>query len=115
MTLIAAIQAIVYAFCFETDLSQWKLGSGIRLLIALYTGIVATGLVNIATSWCVPNRGPLLASIFYPLCPVLVAFASSLLLQEHLYLGRSTRSTTAVQWRPPVQLTTLRTIRNVPD
>ena len=54
----------------------------------LWQGIVATGLVNIATSWCVRKRGPLFASVFNPLCLVLVAFASSLLLQEHLYLGR---------------------------
>ncbi|KAG5040615.1 hypothetical protein JHK85_013091 [Glycine max] len=87
MTLMAAIQGAVYALCFETEWSQWKLGSGIRLLTALYTGIVATGLVNIATSWCVRKRGPLFASVFNPLCLVLVAFASSLLLQEHLYLG----------------------------
>ncbi|KAL5184325.1 WAT1-related protein [Glycine soja] len=107
MTLMAAIQATVYAFCFETDLSQWKLGSGIRLLTTLYTGIVAIGLVNIATSWCVRNRGPLFASIFYPFCLVLVTFASFLLLEEHLYLGRSTAT---VQWRLPVQLTTLRNL-----
>lgn len=87
MTLMTAIQGAVYALCFETEWSQWKLGSGIRLLTALYTGIVATGLVNIATSWCVRKRGPLFASVFNPLCLVLVAFASSLLLQEHLYLG----------------------------
>ncbi|KAH1198050.1 WAT1-related protein [Glycine max] len=94
MTLMATIQATVYAFCFETDLSQWKLGSSIKLLTTLYMtkilwqGIVATGLVNIATSWCVRNRGPLFASIFYPFCLVLMTFASSLLLEEHLYLGR---------------------------
>jgi len=37
MTLMAAIQGAVYALCFETEWSQWKLGSGIRLLTALYT------------------------------------------------------------------------------
>ncbi|KAL5127549.1 WAT1-related protein [Glycine soja] len=110
MTLMAAIQATTYAFYFETDLSQRKLGSGIRLLTTLYMGIVATGFVNIATSWCVRNRGPLFASIFYPFCLVVVAFASSLLFEEHLYLGRSTKSTTTVQWRPPAQLTTLRNL-----
>ncbi|KAG5154764.1 hypothetical protein JHK82_012733 [Glycine max] len=34
---MAAIQGAVYALCFETEWSQWKLGSGIRLLTALYT------------------------------------------------------------------------------
>ncbi|KAL9297522.1 hypothetical protein ACSQ67_023418 [Phaseolus vulgaris] len=87
LNLMGAIQATVLAFCVEKDWRQWKLGLNIRLVAALFTGIVTSGFVIIATAWCVRKRGPLYASVFNPLCLVLVAIACSLLLQEQLYLG----------------------------
>ncbi|KAJ1378050.1 EamA domain [Sesbania bispinosa] len=87
MSLMGAIQATVFALCVEKNWSQWRLGWSIRLLVAVYSGIVSSGLVIIITSWCVQMRGPLFASIFNPLCLVVVAIAGSLLLDEKLYVG----------------------------
>ncbi|QCE12946.1 WAT1-related protein At1g25270-like [Vigna unguiculata] len=87
MNLMGALQATALALCVDKDRSQWKLGLDIRLLTALFTGIVSSGFAIIATAWCVRKRGPLYASVFNPLCLVLVAIAASLLLQEQLYLG----------------------------
>ncbi|KAK7374920.1 hypothetical protein VNO80_08363 [Phaseolus coccineus] len=87
LNLMGAIQATVLAFCVEKEWRQWKLGLNIRLVAAVFTGIVTSGFVIIATAWCVRKRGPLYASVFNPLCLVLVAIASSLLLQEQLYIG----------------------------
>ncbi|KAM1060816.1 hypothetical protein ACFX2B_025155 [Malus domestica] len=87
MSLMASIQSVVFALCKERDWNQWKLGWDIRLLAALYTGVVTTGLVVTLTAWCVRMRGPLFVSIFNPLCLLLIAFAAPLLLNEKLYLG----------------------------
>ncbi|KAJ1402301.1 EamA domain [Sesbania bispinosa] len=87
MTLMGAIQATAYALCVEKDWSQWRLGWSIRLLASVYSGIVVSGIVIIITAWCVQMRGPLFASIFNPLCLVVVAVAGSMLLDEKLYVG----------------------------
>lgn len=87
MSLMAAVQATVFALCVEKDWSQWRLGCNIRLLTAAYSGIVASGVMIIVIAWCVRMRGPLYASIFNPLMLVLVAIAGSLMLDENLYIG----------------------------
>ncbi|XP_050881618.1 WAT1-related protein At1g68170 isoform X2 [Lathyrus oleraceus] len=87
MSTMGAIQATGFALCFEKDWSQWKLGWNIRLLAVAYSGIVASGLVVIVTSWCIKMRGPLFASVFNPLMLLFVTIVASLMLDEKLYLG----------------------------
>ncbi|XP_058752266.1 WAT1-related protein At1g25270-like [Vicia villosa] len=87
MNLMGATQATIFALCMEKDWSQWRLGWSIRLLTAVYSGVVVSGLMIVIIAWCVGMRGPLYASIFNPLMLVLVAIAGSLMLDENLYLG----------------------------
>ncbi|XP_045817799.1 WAT1-related protein At1g68170-like [Trifolium pratense] len=87
MSFWASLISIVFALCFERDLSEWKLGWNIRLITVAYAGIVVSGVMIAVTSWCVHMRGPLFASIFNPLMLVIVALASCTMLNEKLYLG----------------------------
>ncbi|KAI9087217.1 hypothetical protein K1719_030852 [Acacia pycnantha] len=87
MSTMGAIQATVFALCIDRDWSQWRLHWNVRLLTAVYSGVVASGIMVIVISWCVRMRGPLYASVFNPLVLVLVAIAGSLMLDENLYLG----------------------------
>ncbi|KAK4271103.1 hypothetical protein QN277_019843 [Acacia crassicarpa] len=87
MSTMGAIQATVFALCIDRDWSQWRLHCNVRLLTAVYSGVVASGIMVIVISWCVRMRGPLYASVFNPLMLVLVAIAGSLMLDENLYLG----------------------------
>ncbi|XP_057419482.1 WAT1-related protein At1g25270-like isoform X2 [Lotus japonicus] len=87
MTLMAAIQCTVFALWVEKDWSQWKLGWSLRLLTATYSGIMSSGVVYVATAWCVRVRGPMFASVFNPLTLIIVAIGSSLVLNEKIYLG----------------------------
>ncbi|XP_024638751.1 WAT1-related protein At1g68170 isoform X1 [Medicago truncatula] len=87
MSTMGAIQAIVFAICVDRDLTQWKLGYNIRLLMVAYSGIVISGIATIVIAWCIKMRGPLFASVFYPLQLLLVAVSAYLLLDEKLYLG----------------------------
>ncbi|KAK2393144.1 WAT1-related protein [Trifolium repens] len=87
MSTMGAIQATAFGLCVERDWSQWKLGWNIRLLAVAYSGIVASGLVVIVTSWCIKMRGPLFASVFNPLMLLFVTIVASMTLDENLYLG----------------------------
>ncbi|KAJ9160031.1 hypothetical protein P3X46_025472 [Hevea brasiliensis] len=87
MSLMASIQATIYAICMEKNWSAWKLGWNIRLLTAAYAGMVVAGLMITLVIWCVRKRGPLFVSIFNPLMLVCTAFAGSLLLNESLHVG----------------------------
>ncbi|KAE8810528.1 Auxin-induced protein 5NG4 [Hordeum vulgare] len=87
MCAMSALQSAAFALCFDRDLLQWHLSSGVRLLAVLYTGVVASGVMLVVLSWCVKRRGPLFASVFNPMMLVVVAVLSSLLLGEELHLG----------------------------
>ncbi|XP_015943168.1 WAT1-related protein At1g68170 [Arachis duranensis] len=87
MSLWAAILSTAFALSVENDWSQWRLGWNIRLLTVAYSGMVVSGMMVAVISWCVRMRGPLFASVFSPLLLVIVAVASSTVLNEKLYLG----------------------------
>ncbi|WJX93163.1 hypothetical protein P8452_74723 [Trifolium repens] len=50
-------------------------------------GIVSSGISIIIVAWCIKMRGPLFASVFYPLQLLLIAVSAYLMLDEKLYLG----------------------------
>lgn len=87
MSIMGAIQSVIYALCTEKDWSQWKLGWNIKLLTVAYAGILASGMMYMIISWCVRMRGPLYVSVFNPLLLVMVALAGAIFLEEKLYLG----------------------------
>uniref|UniRef100_A0A7N0TWT7 EamA domain-containing protein n=1 Tax=Kalanchoe fedtschenkoi TaxID=63787 RepID=A0A7N0TWT7_KALFE len=87
LSVMAAVQATVFALCTERDWSQWRLGFNIRLFTVLYSGSFVSGMMMSVIAWCVRMRGPLFVSVFNPLLLVIVALASSLLLNERLNVG----------------------------
>ncbi|KAL5214848.1 hypothetical protein ABZP36_004000 [Zizania latifolia] len=87
MCVMSGAQSAAFALCFDRDAAQWRLGLDIRLMSALYSGVLASGVMLVVLSWCVKRRGPLFASVFNPLMLVVVAVLGSLLLAEKLHLG----------------------------
>ncbi|CAI8617844.1 unnamed protein product [Vicia faba] len=87
ISIMGAVQATAIALCVENDWNQWKLGNNLSILAVIYPGIVTSGLVVVATAWCIKMRGPLFASIFSPLQLFLVVIAAYFMLDEKLYLG----------------------------
>ncbi|XP_050211995.1 WAT1-related protein At1g68170-like [Mercurialis annua] len=87
MTIMAAIQQVIFTLCIERDWSQWKLGWNIRLFATAFAGIVAHGMMVTLMIWCVRLKGPLYTSAFYPLMLLFTALAGSLLLDETLHVG----------------------------
>ncbi|KAJ4827759.1 hypothetical protein Tsubulata_020858, partial [Turnera subulata] len=87
MSSMGAIQATLYAICFDRKWSDWKLGWSDRLIYALYLGVFASGLNIAVMAWCISKRGPLFAAIFNPLMLLVVALSGSLVFNEKLHLG----------------------------
>ncbi|PWA89704.1 nodulin MtN21 /EamA-like transporter family protein [Artemisia annua] len=84
---MGGVQALVYGLYTERHWGDWKLGWNFRLLTAVYTGVLASGLMFTLIAWCVQMRGPLFVSAFSPLMLVVVAIAGSFVLNESLHLG----------------------------
>ncbi|KAK4281398.1 hypothetical protein QN277_012897 [Acacia crassicarpa] len=68
--------------------SVWSLHWDRKLLAAVYSGIVCSGLTYYIQGVVMKARGPVFITAFTPLCMVIVAVMGSFILFEQLYLGR---------------------------
>ncbi|CAI0551780.1 unnamed protein product [Linum tenue] len=66
----------------------WALGWDTKLLAAVYSGVVCSGLLFYIQGIVMRERGPVFVTAFNPLCMVLVAIMSSIFLDEEMFLGR---------------------------
>ncbi|CAH2038484.1 unnamed protein product [Thlaspi arvense] len=87
MCLMGSIQCGTIALISDHKLSDWSLSSPLRLISALYAGVVASALAFCLMSWAIQMKGPLYVSVFSPLLLVVVAVFSWTLLEEKLYTG----------------------------
>ncbi|GER44987.1 nodulin MtN21 /EamA-like transporter family protein [Striga asiatica] len=87
MCLMASVQCVIVAICFDHSISAWSLRSSIRIVSSIYSGIVCSALAFGLMSWCIERKGPLYVSVFSPLLLVIVAILSWALLDEKLYAG----------------------------
>ncbi|XP_054800461.1 WAT1-related protein At1g25270-like [Prosopis cineraria] len=84
---MASLLSTAFALCVERDWTQWKLGSNVRLLTVAYSGIVNSGVMMVAATWCMHMRGPLYVCAFNPLLLVFVVICGLFMLNEKLHLG----------------------------
>ncbi|KAL2469054.1 WAT1-related protein [Forsythia ovata] len=87
MCIMASVQCVIVAYCFNHNLSAWSLNHPIRIISTLYAGIICSAMAFCMMSWCIKKRGPLYVSVFSPLLLVIVAILSWFLLEEKLYTG----------------------------
>ncbi|KAI4301677.1 hypothetical protein L6164_034930 [Bauhinia variegata] len=92
MCLLASIECMVIAVCFERSTSAWSLTDAMRLTCSLYAGIICTGLAYCLMSWTIQRKGPLYVSVFTPLQLVMTAILSWALLREKIYVGTAVGS-----------------------
>ncbi|KAJ0250666.1 EamA domain-containing protein [Hirschfeldia incana] len=86
MCLMGSIQCGGIALISDHKLADWSLPP-LRLIAALYSGVVASALGFCLMSWAINIKGPLYVSVFSPLVLVIVAVFSWTLLEEKLYTG----------------------------
>jgi len=66
----------------------WSINWDVKLLAALYSGVICSGLAYYIQGVVMKDRGPVFVTAFSPLCMVIVAVMGSIILAEQMYLGR---------------------------
>ncbi|XP_054803990.1 WAT1-related protein At2g37460-like [Prosopis cineraria] len=87
--LLGSVEGAVAALVMERgNPSIWSLNWDTKLLAAVYSGIVCSGMAYYIQGVVMKTRGPVFVTAFSPLCMVIVAIMGSIILAEQLYLGR---------------------------
>ncbi|KHN09434.1 Auxin-induced protein 5NG4 [Glycine soja] len=87
--LLGTVEGGVVALVMERkNLSAWSLQWDTKLLAAVYSGIVCSGMAYYIQGAVMKDRGPVFVTTFNPLCMVIVAIMGSFFPAEIMYLGR---------------------------
>ncbi|RDX80044.1 WAT1-related protein [Mucuna pruriens] len=88
--LLGTLEGGVVALIMERkNPSAWSLNWDTKLLAAVYSGIVCSGMAYYIQGAVMKDRGPVFVTTFSPLCMVIVAIMGSIFLAEQMYLGRA--------------------------
>ncbi|GLT73027.1 hypothetical protein SLA2020_449150 [Shorea laevis] len=87
--LLGSMEGAVVALVMERgNTAIWSINWDVKLLAALYSGIICSGLAYYIQGVVMKDRGPVFVTAFSPLCMVIVAVMGSIILAEQMYLGR---------------------------
>ncbi|XP_020205471.1 WAT1-related protein At2g37460 [Cajanus cajan] len=87
--LMGTIEGAVVAMIMERgNPSVWSIKFDVRLLCAIYTGIVCSGVAYYLQGVVMQTRGPVFVTAFSPLGMVIVAIMGFYFLSEQVFLGR---------------------------
>ncbi|XP_004493899.1 WAT1-related protein At2g37450-like isoform X2 [Cicer arietinum] len=87
--LLGTVEGGIVALIMERgEPSVWSLNWDTKLLAAVYSGIVCSGMAYYIQGALMRYRGPVFVTTFNPLCMVIVAIMGSFFLAEKIYLGR---------------------------
>lgn len=84
---MGAVEGMAVTFVFEHDMSAWALGFDSRLLAAVYSGVVCSGIAFYIQGVVNKQKGPVFVTAFSPLCMIITAALGSVILSEQLHLG----------------------------
>ncbi|XP_051137534.1 WAT1-related protein At3g30340-like [Andrographis paniculata] len=87
MTFFSAIQSAIIGLSFQRDLSVWIFKNKTDIYIALYAGMIGSGLCFVGMTWCVKKKGPVFTAAFSPLVQIMSAAFEVPVLHEQLHLG----------------------------
>lgn len=86
--LLGAIQSAAVTLTVERGIQPWIIGWDMRLVTAVYSGIMCSGVAYYVQGIVMKERGPVFVTAFNPLCMIIVAVLGSILLAEDINLGR---------------------------
>ncbi|KAF5182542.1 Wat1-related protein [Thalictrum thalictroides] len=96
MCFMASFECAIVAAFFAHTPNEWSLTSNIRLIGAVYNGLMGSAVTFFLMSWCLEKRGPLYVSAFSPLLLVIVAIFGWAVLDEKVYVGSAVGSSLIV-------------------
>ncbi|KAK1287314.1 WAT1-related protein [Acorus calamus] len=85
---MGAVEGGVVALVMEHKASAWTIHWDARIVAAIYSGVVCSGITYYVQGIVLKERGPVFVTAFNPLCLVIVAILSSFILKEEITLGR---------------------------
>ncbi|CAK7325636.1 unnamed protein product [Dovyalis caffra] len=86
---MGTIEGSILAVVMERgNLSAWSIGLDSKLLAAVYSGVICSGLAYYVQGLIMKRKGPVFVTAFNPLSMVIIAMLGSFFLKEILYLGR---------------------------
>ncbi|KAG6495611.1 WAT1-related protein At1g21890-like [Zingiber officinale] len=83
-TLLASSVAVI----LDPGVKPWIIGFDTRLVAAVYSGIMCTGIAYYLQAVVMKERGPVFVTAFNPLCMIIVSVMGSIILAEEITLGR---------------------------
>ncbi|XP_043690725.1 WAT1-related protein At1g43650-like isoform X2 [Telopea speciosissima] len=83
----ASLQSSVLALFLDRKPTSWRVEWNVQLLIIIYSGIVNSALGYYLQTWCIKEKGPVFAAMFFPLQLVIVGIFSAIVFAERLHLG----------------------------
>ncbi|KAL9421953.1 hypothetical protein AB3S75_034261 [Citrus x aurantiifolia] len=87
--LMGTIEGTIVALFLERgNAAVWSIHLDSKLLAAVYSGVICSGIGYYVSGVVMKDRGPVFVTAFNPLCMIIVAIMGSFLLSEIMYLGR---------------------------
>lgn len=84
---LGTLQSMAVTFVMEHSPSVWTIGWDMNLFASAYAGIISSGIAYYVQGLVMEKKGPVFVTAFSPLTLIIVAFLSSLLLAEKIYIG----------------------------
>ncbi|KAL7208770.1 hypothetical protein ACSBR1_030492 [Camellia fascicularis] len=85
--LMGMLEGAAVALAMERDMSAWVVGFDSRLLAAVYSGVVCSGIAYYVQGVVNKVRGPVFVTAFSPLCMIITAILGAIVLAEKIHLG----------------------------
>jgi len=85
--LMGVVEGSIVTLVMERDMSVWAIGWDSRLIAAVYSGIVCSGIAYYVQGFVSKLRGPVFVTSFSPLCMIITAALGSIILAEQIHLG----------------------------
>lgn len=85
--LMGVLEGGVVTLVFERDMHVWVLGWDSRLLAAVYSGVVCSGIAYYVQGMVIRERGPVFVTSFSPLCMIITFALGAIVLAEQVHLG----------------------------
>ncbi|XP_052204293.1 WAT1-related protein At4g08300-like [Diospyros lotus] len=85
--LMGTVEGAAVALAMERDMSAWVIGLDSRLLAAVYSGVVCSGIAYYVQGLVNRVRGPVFVTAFNPLCMIITAVLGAIVLAEKVHLG----------------------------
>ncbi|GFY96649.1 nodulin MtN21 /EamA-like transporter family protein [Actinidia rufa] len=85
--LMGMVEGAAAALLMEHHMGAWVIGFDSRLLAAVYSGVVCSGIAYYVQGIVNKVRGPVFVTAFSPLCMIITAVFGAIVLAEQVHLG----------------------------